>query len=116
MCLDSNNLKINITKTSIMHFSQRLLIPQRRNIECNNNYTSTVDSTKFLGLTIDEKLIWKDQIQTLKSRIIRIAYALFSLSKVIGIKALSAYYGLVESILRYGFIFWRNATNVKTVF
>lgn len=114
--LEENNLKINLEKTKVINFSQRIprICP---NIHYNNEVVEEVESTKFLGLVIDKNLNWKAHTDTLCKRISKSAYALRSLSPVIYIDALlTAYYGIVESHLRYAIIFWGNSTERETVF
>lgn len=115
--LNNNNLKININKTLIMHFSQRSLLFSTLDIKYNNNKIQTANTTKFLGLTIDRNLNWKAHIEALAKRISSGAYALYKLSRVLNIEALlTAYHGLVESVIRYGVIFWGNSTDRDIVF
>lgn len=115
--LDNNNLKINLSKTVIMHFSQRLLTFSNLDIAYNNITIDTVNTTKFLGLIIDRHLNWKDHIDSLSKRISSSAYALYLLSRNVNRQALlTAYYGLAESVLRYGVIFWGNSTNREVAF
>ncbi|KAJ8709117.1 hypothetical protein PYW07_008943 [Mythimna separata] len=115
--LNNNNLKININKTMIMHFSQRPSLFSNLDIEYNNNKIETANTTKFLGLTIDRNLNWKAHIEALAKKISSAAYALYKLSRTLNIEALlTAYYGLVESVIRYGVIFWGNSTDRDIIF
>lgn len=115
--LDNNNLKINLSKTTIMHFDQRYNAPSDMNVTFNNNLINQVDATRFLGLIIDKKLNWKPHIEGLSKRVSSLAYALHRLSSTVNTGALlTAYHGMVESILRYGLIFWGNSTNKDIIF
>ena len=115
--LDNNNLKINLNKTVIIHFSQRALTLPNLDITYNNIKIDTVNATKFLGVTIDRNLNWKAHVDTLAKRINSSAYALYTLSRKVNIDALlTAYYGLTESVLRYGVIFWGNSTDKENAF
>ncbi|KAG6440382.1 hypothetical protein O3G_MSEX001260 [Manduca sexta] len=114
--LEQNNLRINLEKTQFMQFSQRQ-ITQQLNIKYNRVTINETNATKFLGLIIDSKLNWKQQIQAVCKKINCSAYALYKLSKVVNRDAvLTAYHGYVESILRYGIIFWGNSTDKNDVF
>lgn len=100
-----------------MNFKQRCYT----NLDMNINYQGTrvneVNSIKFLGLTIDNKLNWKFHVDNVCSRLHQFAYALFKLSRVTNEPAvLTAYHGHVASILRYGIIFWGNSTEKLRVF
>lgn len=116
--LNNNNLKMNLNKTKIMHFRQRpLTLINKLDIKYNNTNIDSVDTTKFLGLIIDTKLNWKAHIETITKKISSSAYALYTLAEITSVDALlTAYYGLVESVLRYGIIFWGNSTDKDTIF
>lgn len=110
--LNNNNLKINLNKTNAMHFKQRTRSDNNPKVVYNNKTIEEVTTTKFLGITIDAKLNWKDQVEILSKKICSSAYALYKLAPLINIKSLLlAYHGLVSSHLRYGIIFWGNSTD-----
>lgn len=112
--LKSNNLKINLSKTQIMQFSQR-----SSNIQLNSikNTICMTNTAKFLGLMIDSNLNWKAHIEVISKKLGSTAYALFKLSAVLNIDALlTAYHGLAASTLRFGIIFWGNSTNRDIAF
>lgn len=115
--LDDNNLKINLNKTNIIYFNQRNPLKKQFNIHYDNNIIQEVENTKFLGLQIDKKLNWKTHLDNLNKKICKSAYALTALSPIISTDALlTAYYGIAESHLRYGLIFWGNSTEKETIF
>ena len=63
-----NKLSLNVSKTNFMVFSSKK-IDNEINIFLENNVISRVQSTRFLGLVIDEKLSWKDHIESIKTKI-----------------------------------------------
>ncbi|CAK1585812.1 unnamed protein product [Parnassius mnemosyne] len=108
--LSHNNLKINLSKTKVIHFSQRKHDNSKLIIQYNNYNIAEVESTRFFGLEIDEKLNWKSHIRTLCKNISKSAYALGILYSIICTDGLlTAYYVTVETYLRYGVIFWGNS-------
>lgn len=114
--LDSNNLKINLEKTKIMFFSQRLEAPNI-NVQHRLTVIKNVDTAKFLGVTIDKRLNWKAHTEELNKKVCSSAYALYKLKPIISTNALiTAYHGIVGSILRFGIIFWGNSTNKEIIF
>lgn len=114
---DNNNLRHNIQKTLIMQFNQRPNNNPDIKIEYNGETLDEVDSTKFLGIIIDQRLNWKAHTDHLCKRISSSAYCLFKLASELHTDALlTAYHGLVASVLRYGIIFWGNSTNKESVF
>lgn len=114
--LNNNNLVINLSKTKIMHFHQRSENPNVCIANKGNNIEET-NETKFLGIVIDSKLTWKPHIAILCKKISKSAYALLQLSKKVNSQALlTAYHGMVASVLRYGIIFWGQSTDKDLVF
>lgn len=114
--LIDNNLVINLNKTKIMHFHQRL-VNTPVDVTYNNIKIEEVSNTKFLGVTIDDKLTWKPHLEEICKRLSKSAYLLFQLSKKVNTETLlMAYHGLVSSVLRYGVIFWGQSTNREVVF
>lgn len=72
---------------------------------------------KFLGLNLDNKLTWKNQIDIVCNKLNRFSYALYNLKKIVNrSSALTAYHAYVTSTLRYGIIFWGNSTDRDLVF
>lgn len=115
--LTSNNLKINLSKTHIMTFN----IKNNSNLDLNIYYAQQkiekVNTTKFLGINIDQNLNWKTHVDTLCSKLAQFSYALYMLSRVADIPALlTAYHGYVASTLQYGIIFWGNSTGKEFAF
>lgn len=112
--LDSNNLKINLNKTLIMQFRQRQDEIQLYNLK---SIIDSTDVTRFLGLMIDSKLNWKAHIEYICKKISSSAYALYKLAPITNTEVLlTAYHGLVASVVRYGIIFWGNSTNIDLAF
>lgn len=110
--LENNNLKINLSKTQIMHFSQRPKNITNINIMYDGKQLNNVSITKFLGLTIDQKMDWKAHIAELNKKISSSSYALYKLAPTTSTDALlTAYHGLAAAVLRYGIIFWGNSTD-----
>lgn len=74
-------------------------------------------STKFLGITLDQHLSWKQHINEVCNKINRFIYALYRLKNICDQKtALLAYHGYVCSALRYGLAVWGNSVDMKRVF
>lgn len=113
--LKNNNLTVNIEKTKIMHFSQRIATPEL-NIQYQGVKVEEVASTKFLGVYIDKALTWKTHIEHISKKLSKSAFALYKLAQIVNTEAvLTAYHGLVASILRYGILFWGNSTEQNKV-
>ena len=81
--MTNNNLKINISKTKLIHFRQRVISQRNMNINYQNNQIDEVEATKFLGLTIDRQMNWKAHTDNLCKKISKSAYALHRLRTII---------------------------------
>lgn len=115
--LNLNNLCINLEKTKIMNFYQRNNSMGNISVTYNNHIIEETDNTKFLGLSLDNKLTWKSQVDTICNKLNRFSYALYNLSKKVSRAAvLTAYHAYVTSTLRYGIMFWGNSTDRELVF
>lgn len=114
--LNHNNLLINLQKTKVMHFFQRIS-PNDMNINHNGQAVGTVDVAKFLGILIDSQLTWKPQAESICKRLSTSAFMLHNLSKKVDLSSvLVAYHGLVISLLRFGVIFWGNCSEKESIF
>lgn len=115
--LNNNKLKLNINKTKLINFKQRHKNNKKIDIPFLNQNISEIEVTKFLGLYIDNKLNWKSQIDYLCKRLRQFSYALFRLQKIVNLNTvLTAYHAYVNSTLRYGVMFWGNATEKEFIF
>ena len=78
---------------------------------------TTVQSLKFLGLTIDTTLTWKHHIGELTSRLNKACYAISSIKPFMSIDILrSTYFSYAHSIISYGIIFWENSSYSEDIF
>ena len=75
----SNQLHINLSKCTYIHFKPNIHIKER--LSCARTHTQhslhigvtklkKVDKAIFLGVIIDEKLTWDDHINYLKSKLL----------------------------------------------
>ena len=79
-------------------------------VSFGNRKITTVQSLKFLGLTIDTTLTWKHHTGELTSRLNKACYAIRSIKPFMSIDVLrSTYFSYAHSIISYGIIFWGNS-------
>lgn len=115
--LDSLNLTININKTKIIQFRNYQTPPLQLNIVHNNIKVAEVSESKFLGVTIDCHLSWKQHIAQTNTKVSKYIFALSILSNISSKEiAKNAYYGHVYPHLTYGIIFWGNSVDVISTF
>lgn len=86
-------------------------------IDIDGDTLQNTHEATFLGIIINPKLTWKEQLVKVCTKINRFAFALYKLTKIANIStALTAYYAYVESVLRYGLLIWGNGTDINSVF
>jgi len=80
-------------------------------ISFGNKHMTVINTTNFLGLTIDTSLSWKYHIEELKSKLNKACYAINSVKPFMSLEVLRmAYFFYVHSILSSGVIFWGNSS------
>uniref|UniRef100_A0A1B6EI60 Reverse transcriptase domain-containing protein n=1 Tax=Cuerna arida TaxID=1464854 RepID=A0A1B6EI60_9HEMI len=101
-----NDLVLNENKT------QQLFWTGRRELEPQGLPDITPDSeTKYLGITIDNRLSWNPHIDDLCSKLNSSLYALKRIKNTCDLQtSRTAYFSLFESHIRYGLIVWGNSS------
>ena len=78
---------------------------------------TTVDSIKFLGLTLDNSLSWKKHIEAMVPKLSTSTFAMRVVQPFLSLDSLKLiYYSYFHSILSYGIIFWGNNPHSKLIF
>ena len=78
---------------------------------------ATTRSLKFLRLTIDITLTWKDHISELITKLNKACYAIRSIKPFMSLDVLrSTYFSYAHSIISYGIIFWGNSSHSEEIF
>ena len=68
------------------------------------------NNIKFLGITLDNKLMWKTYGSELSIKLNKACYAIRAIKSFVSQKALiTVYYSYFHSLLKYGIIFWGNS-------
>lgn len=116
--LKINNLKMNLQKTNIINFRNiHNTTKHKLDIIHNEVKIQETSETKFLGLTIDENIVWKSHVDNICKKLSSYAYALSKLTNIVNENTvIVAYHAYVTSTLRYGIIFWGMSTNNLLVF
>lgn len=74
---------------------------------CDCPTVTRTDSTKYLGITVDNHMRWHDHTRALTKRLRRQAYIYIKLRGFLSAVALkTVYYALTQSILTYGILAW----------
>ena len=110
----ANSLTLNISKTNLLLFNHQKTKCTMLEIHIDGKTIKSVNSTKFLGIILDDKLSWKNHYDHLKSKINQ-NYALLCKSKkslnVHGMKVL--HYAQIYSHLSYCIVLWCNMLSVE---
>ena len=74
--LQSNLLTMSCNKTHFMQFLTKIQNERKIQITAPNSIKTNINSTKFLGLIINNRLSWKDHIAALTSKLNKTCYAI----------------------------------------
>ena len=110
-----NKLSLNIAKTNYMIFSNKKPI-SNVSVRINNVEIDRVNCTKFLGVLIDNRLTWKEQISKVKGKLCKSVAILFRCNRLINENALRTIYcSLFLSHITYCCEVWGTTykTNLK---
>ncbi|VEN59337.1 unnamed protein product [Callosobruchus maculatus] len=114
---NTNRLVLNEQKTNIVVFRtnrSRKDIPT--SVPLINQDFELSTYTKFLGIYIDQFLRWDKHIESINKKLSKICYSFRITSKYLSLEALRIlYHANVESVLRYGLMFW-GAGNIASLF
>jgi hypothetical protein len=105
----ANKLSVNPSKTNYMLFNKSKKIIDDHNYELylNDDKIKSVNSTKFLGLVIDNKLEWKEHIHICRNKIASGIYAMNSSKNTLSTALLKTVYNsLIQPYLTYGLLLW----------
>ena len=104
--LKANKISINAEKTHYIIFTYKQS-PELPLIKIGEDRISETDSTKFLGITIDKHLTFKNHISLLTSKLSKSVGILNKLNKIFPTKVLHLLYQtLVLPYIRYGIEAW----------
>ena len=107
--MNANKLTINYSKSNFMLFASKKK-KRKFKLEINNNHITESESVKYLGVIIDNKLIWKTHIEHICSKIVKGSWALTRLKKYVSKQTLiKIYYSMIYSHLRYCITTWGSA-------
>ena len=115
-CL-SNNMHINLSKTSVMAIGTRQNFKNSDliNIYLNDEILQKTDTQRLLSITTDKTLSWDFQIDSICLNIARRITLMKQLSKYVNRESLKQYYiSYVLPIFDYGCIIWSRCSVTNT--
>ncbi|CAH2217049.1 jg26091, partial [Pararge aegeria aegeria] len=114
---EANNLVLNENKTKCIKFTLPNVKHVKTTILLNNEELNPVDTTVFLGITLDAKLQWGPHVNNLSNRLSSAAYAVKKIRHLTDIEtARLVYFSYFHSIMSYGILLWGNAADIGTIF
>jgi len=114
---NANLIYLNWKKTHFMHFTTKNNPFNTFDIIYKDKKLTTVDSIKFLGLTLDNLLSWKKHIEAIVPKLSAATFAMRSVQPFLSLDSLKLiYYSYFHSILTYGIIFWGDTPHSNVIF
>ena len=114
---NSNLLLLNLEKTYFLQFLTKSTNATDPHISYKNRQISSIHSTKFWGLVIDDNLSWHCHIDQMIPKLNKASYVIRSLKPLLSFESLKmVYFSTVHSIISYGIIFWGISTHSKIIF
>ena len=111
----ANKLSLNVSKTNCMIFSQHQYAADSIKIKINDKRIDIVQSTKFLGIHIDEALNWSKHINYVCKKVSSGLYALNKMKHILFKEHMKfAYYSLIYPFIYYGITIWGNSLKKYT--
>ena len=112
--LIANRLSLNVSKTHYMIFSPTKKEISNVDIMIGNSKIDRTKQTKFLGIIIDEHLLWKEHIKYTASKISRSIGILSKARKYFEKKIMmTLYYSFIYPYLLYGNLIWGNTNKTR---
>ena len=111
--LIANKLSLNVSKSNMVLFHpKKTKIEHQPKLQINGETIIRKNSTKYLGLYIDEHLTWKEHINTVKIKLER-GMGMLSKLKIFAPKSVvkAAYHAFITPHINYGLLNWGNASN-----
>ena len=107
--LKANKLSLNVNKTSYILFKPKGHKVQHDlfSLKIGDDTIHISKKTKFLGIYVDENLIWDHHIEQLSNKISRNLYFIRSAkNQLTKLSIRTLYYAYIHSILNYGILLW----------
>ena len=118
--LTLNQLTLNIKETNFIIFkSNKKRLRRDLHLTLNGTVLQRVEDSKFLGIVIDQHLTWKNHIDYITKKILRITGLLCRIRFYVNQTHLKMLYNsLIYPYLHYGNIVWANnyPTRLDTLF
>ena len=111
----SNKLSLNVKKSNFVIFkSARKKPPRKIKFEINGDQIAELESTKYLGVILDQNLNWKKHISHVSTKLSKYIGLLYKLRHFVPKSTLSSLYNaFIMPHINYGLINWSSATKTN---
>ena len=100
-------LTLNFNKTQYLEFRAKNYYNVNTQIKYDQECITNTTKIKFLGLTIDDTLSWKQHIEQVINKMCSACYALRNIKHIAPVDTRRVIYFVhIHSIINYGIIFW----------
>jgi hypothetical protein len=116
-CFNVSLLALNFNKTQYLEFGTKIYYNVNTQIKCGQKWITNTTEIKFLGLTIDDTLSWKQHIEQVVNKMCTACYALRNIKHIVSVDTLRViYFAHIHSIISCGIIFWGSSSYANKVF
>lgn len=114
----NNGLVLNSGKTVfVQFFPKNITVDYTLLLKVNGKSIVNTSVVKFLGLNIDQKLTWENHIGVTCGKISALCFLIKQLRGTVGEHTMRlVYFGLVQSVLQYGLLFWGSSAHFNDAF
>ena len=107
-----NKLSVNAKKTNFMMFTNRNVDIEQFHIKLAGSEIKHVPSLKFLGITIDNKLTWKNHLDIICNKLSKNVGVLYRIKMLPTNILRMIYNAIIAPFLDYGISIWGSAANI----
>jgi len=112
-----NLLLLNFNKTQYLEFRYKNYYNVNTQIKYDQECITSASEIKFLGLTVDDTLSWKQHMEQVLNKMCTACYALRNIKHIVPIDMLRViYFAHIHSIISYGIIFGGSSSYANKVF
>ena len=100
-------LTLKLNKTQYLEFRTKIYYNVNTQIKYDQECITIATEIKFLGLTIDDTLSWKQHTEQVLNKMCTACYALRNIKHIVPIDMLRVInFAHIHSVISYGMIFW----------
>ena len=111
--LIANKLSLNVDKTNVILFKNKNTNEGQIDLYINDELLKEKDTAKYLGIQLDHKLTWKDQINQINLKLVKSVGILSKIRHYVPLESLKTFYhAFIQSHLDYGALIWGKCAKI----